>query len=317
MPAWLQSCTIVLMNKILDVSNLSKRFGNFTAVDDISFSLNEGEILGFLGPNGAGKTTTIQMLLGALKPTSGNVAYFGKNLLTNRQDILEKINFSSTYTDLPWLLTVNECLIFLSYLYKIENRKERIEKLIKTFRLEALVKKQVLGLSAGQLTRVKLAKSFINFPKVLLLDEPTASLDPDVAQYIRDFLIKERKEFNVSIIITSHNMSEVEEICDRVIFINNGKLIADETPDKLAKTIKICHIELFVRTGLDKLIAYAKSKKLKLKSEGRRVIVDVEEKNIPEFLKDLNRSRIDYNEISIDKPSLEDYFLEVSKKRKR
>src|SRR3990167_4051778 len=155
---------------ILTVDNLTKKFKDFLAVDDVSFELKEGEILGLLGPNGAGKTTTIQMLLGALTPTSGTVSYFGKDLAKHRTEILEKVNFSSTYTNLPWLLTAKENLTYTSYLYDIPNRKQKVEEMIKQFRLEDLQNKVLNDYSAGQLTRVNLAKAFINKPQVLLLD---------------------------------------------------------------------------------------------------------------------------------------------------
>src|SRR3989344_3033352 len=208
-----------MQNNVLEVKNLTKKFGNFTAVDNISFSLKEGEILGLLGPNGAGKTTTIQMLLGVLTPTSGDIKYFDKKLTENREEILEQVNFSSSYTNFPWSLTVKEVLTFISYLYSINERKKRLDKIVEMFKLDSLLRKQIHELSSGQLTKVNLAKAFINFPKVLLLDEPTASLDPDVAKYIRDFLLNQQKEFKVSIILTSHNMAEVEEVSDRVKFI--------------------------------------------------------------------------------------------------
>src|SRR3989338_9903439 len=239
---------------VLQVSHLTKRFGlptgGFLSVDDFSFSLKEGEILGLLGRNGAGKTTTMQLLLGVMSSTTGDIAYFGKKLAENREEILEKINFSSTYTNLPWDLTVFENLNFMSYLYTIDDRKARIKKVVELFRLSDIMNKQLHSLSAGQLTRVNLAKSFINFPQILLLDEPTASLDPEVASYIRKFLLEERKKFNVSIILTSHNMAEVEELCDRVIFIEKGRILADDTPDNLAKTVDTSHVELFVKDCL-------------------------------------------------------------------
>ncbi len=303
---------------ILSVSNLTKFFSTkekkFTAVDNISFDLKEGEILGLLGPNGAGKTTTIQMLLGVLTPTSGEIKYFGKEFEKHREEILEQVNFSSTYTNLPWDLTVKENLTFIAYLYQINNRQEKIKKIVKNFRLEKLFNQSMKELSAGQLTRVNLAKAFINFPKVLLLDEPTASLDPEVADYIRKFLLEERKKFQVSIILTSHNMSEVEEVCDRVIFINQGKSLANDTPENLAKTIKISHVELNVADGLKRTIEYCELQKLKHRIEGRNIIIDVEEKKIPDFLRGLMNKGVDYDEISIDKPSLEDYFLSMIKK---
>jgi len=282
------------------------------AVNNISFSLKEGEILGLLGPNGAGKTTTIQMLLRVLMPTSGEVKYFNKSLTDNREEILEKVNFSSTYTQLPWLLTVAENLKFISYLYQIKNRSQRIKKIIETFRLKRLMKEQMKDLSSGEVTRVNLAKAFINYPKILLLDEPTASLDPETADYIRKFLIKERNKFNVSIIWTSHNMAEVEEVCDRVVFINHGKIIADDTPERLAKTIEICHVALNVPDGLKRTIEICQNKKVIYKLEGRNIVVDLKEKEIPEFLRELMDRGVFYDQISIEKPTLEDYFLQVA-----
>jgi len=299
---------------ILQVKNLTKKFGSFVAVDNISFSLKEGEILGFLGPNGAGKTTTIQMLLGVLMPTSGEISYFGKDFRLNREKILENVNFSSTYTNLPWELTVKENLFYLSYLYRIKNRRQRIEKIVKIFRLEKLLDQQLQQLSSGQLTRLNLAKALINFPKILLLDEPTASLDPEAASYIRHFLLKQRQQFKVSIILTSHNMAEVEEVCDRVIFINHGKIIDDDTPTNLARKIETCHVELNVADGLKRTIEICQEKKINYKLEGRYIIVDLKEKEIPQFLQTLMEKGVSYDQIAIDKPTLEDYFLLTAKK---
>ena len=299
---------------ILQVKNLTKKFGNFLAVNNLSFSLKEGEILGFLGPNGAGKTTTIQMLLGVLMPTSGEIFYFGKEFQSNREKILENVNFSSTYTNLPWELTVKENLTYLSYLYQIKNRKQRIEKIVKIFRLEKLLNQQLQELSSGQLTRVNLAKALINFPKILLLDEPTASLDPEAASYIRHFLLKQRQQFKVSIIFTSHNMAEVEEVCDRVIFINHGKIIDDDTPQNLARKIETCHVELNVADGLKRTIEFCQEQKINYKLEGRYIIVDLKEKEIPQFLQTLMEKGVSYDQIAIDKPTLEDYFLLTAKK---
>ncbi|MBI3620185.1 ABC transporter ATP-binding protein [Candidatus Roizmanbacteria bacterium] len=300
---------------VLSVSHLSKKFGDFIAVDDISFDLKEGEILGILGPNGAGKTTTIQMLLGVLRPDSGDVTYFGKEFNKHREEILEQVNFSSTYTNMPWELTVKENLTFISYLYTIEDRKKRVESIIKTFRLEEILNKQMNKLSAGQITRCNLAKGFINYPKVLLLDEPTASLDPEVAGFIRNFLLEERQKFQVSIILTSHNMAEVEEVCDRVIFINHGKVVADDTPDQLAKSIHTSHLELYVKDGLKRTIQFCEEQKKAHRIDGRYIVIDLKETEIPIFLKALMDLGIYYTEISIDKPSLEDYFLEVVGKK--
>ena len=301
---------------LLEVNNLTKKFKKFTAVDNISFGLKEGEILGLLGPNGAGKTTTIQMLLGLLTPTSGKVSYFGKSLFTNREEILEQVNFSSTYTELPWLLTVRECMTFISYLYDIPDRGKRLTKIKELFRLGPIWKKQMMSLSAGQKTRVNLAKSFINFPRVLLLDEPTASLDPEVADYIRKFLLEERAKFNVSILFTSHNMHEVEEVCDRVVFIKDGKIIANDTPENLARTIDVCTVSLLLRNGEGIVNRYCKENGIRVAKNGRYLDFEMKEDQIPGFIAKSNIPGVKYDEISIRKPTLEDYFLMTAKTEK-
>lgn len=300
--------------KVLEVKNLTKKFKDFTAVDDISFDMEEGEILGILGVNGAGKTTTIQMLLSALTPSSGEIVYFGKSLEKNRSEILEQVNFSSTYTNLPLDLTVKENLTFISYLYKIKDRKKRVREIAEIFQLNDLMDEKVTDLSSGQQTRVNLAKSFINFPKILLLDEPTASLDPEIARYIRNLLLEERKNFKVSIIITSHNMQEVEEICDRVIFINAGKIIADDKPENLARSIKSNRLRLLIKEDPALALEYCKKSKLNCEIEGNCLLITLAEDKIPELLKNLVENKIYYNEINIDKPNLEDYFLRTINK---
>jgi len=300
---------------ILKVNKLTKKFGNFLAVNNIDLTLKEGEILGFLGPNGAGKTTTIQMLLGVLTPSSGEILYFGKNLAKYREEILDQLNFSSTYTNLPWRLTVYENLKFISYLYSVSNRSKKLNEIIEIFKLEDLKNKFMAQLSAGQKTRVNLAKAFLNNPKILLLDEPTASLDPDIAKYILNFIQEKRNQLKVSIIFTSHNMGDVEEICDRVVFINQGKIIANDTPERLAKSITLSHIELMVKDGLKRTISFAKSKKYKYHLDKRFIIIDVPSLHIADFLRELTSKGVHYNEISIQKPSLEDYFLQTATKK--
>lgn len=296
---------------ILEVKNLSKTFGSFTAVNNISFSIKEGEIVGFLGQNGAGKTTTIQMLMGALTPSGGTISYFGKDLKTHRSEIAENVNFSSTYTNLPWDLTVKENLTFIAYLYDIKNRKERVETVIKLFKLEELEKLTFRALSAGQITRVNIAKAFINFPKVLLLDEPTASLDPDIAKYIRDFLMEQRAKHELSIVITSHNMAEVEEVCDRVIFINKGEIISDDTPSKLARSISQAHVNLTIQENMQKAIQYCTKNTINHKKDGKHLMIELSEKQMPTLLNKFSEIGVLYSEITIDKPTLENYFFKI------
>jgi len=296
---------------VLEALGLSKKFGDFVAVDDVSIHLKEGEILGILGPNGAGKTTTMQMLLGILTPTRGDISYFGKKLKTQRPEIMEQISFSSTYTNLPWYLTVKENLTWISHMFLINDRKKRISEIVKLFKMEDIENKIMADLSAGQLTKVNMAKAFVNYPKVLLLDEPTASLDVEIAKYIRDLVLKEREEYKVSVIITSHNMVEVEELCDRVIVINAGKIIANDTPINLIKSIKTSHVELFVEKNMDKLISYCKKMKMEYKIDGKAIYISLESANIPILLQYVNKNGISYSEISIERPTLEDFFLQV------
>lgn len=281
------------MESVLEAKNLTKVFKKFTAVSDVSFALRKGEILGLLGVNGAGKTSIIQMLLGIMTPTSGEVSYFGRPLRKYR-DALERVNFSSTYTNLPWNLTVRECLTFSSYLHKIENRKKRIGEVVKIFNLEDLFRSQIANLSSGQITRVNLAKAFLNKPEILLLDEPTASLDPESAQYVRDFILNEQKQRSLSILLTSHNMQEVEEVCDRIIFLKDGAIIADDTPTALARSVDVSRVTLLIN--------------------GKYEIFSVLEQEIAQFLQGLQAKGIRYDEIEIEAPTLEDYFLKISKK---
>jgi len=298
---------------VLAVKNLSKHFGNFKAVDDVSFELEQGEILGLLGPNGAGKTTTIQMLLGVLTPTSGDISYFGKSFEKHREEILEKVNFSSTYTNLPWLLTAKENLMYTSYLYDIPDRKKRVLEMIKQFRLEDLQDKVLNDYSAGQLTRVNLAKAFINKPQVLLLDEPTASLDPESAHFIREYILEQREKHNISIIFTSHNMFEVEDICDRVMIIKAGKVVADDIPSNLARTIKTTAVSFyFDEDNKEKFIDLCLEKNILHSLERKRIEIQIQEEDIPKFLGSIIQRNIRFLEISIDKPTLEDYFIQMA-----
>lgn len=222
-----------MTNPVLQVTNLQKRFGDFTAVDGISFSMKPGEILGLLGPNGAGKTTTIQMLLGLITPTTGSIHMFGLDLATHRETILEKVNFSSTYISMPQSLTVEENLWVVARLYGLADIARRVGEIIKKLEMEELRRKVTRKLSSGQMTRLTLAKAFLTEPKILFLDEPTASLDPDIAEKIRALLKEERRSSGLSILYTSHNMREMEEMSDRIIFLQRGKIVAEGTAQEI------------------------------------------------------------------------------------
>jgi len=297
---------------ILEVRELKKTFGKSPIIKGISFNMQEGEILGILGPNGAGKTTTLQMLLGILTPSSGDIHIFGKNLQTDKSAILEQMNFSSTYVDLPWRLTVKENLTWSAYLYNIPDRKKRLNQIKELFRLEKQWNQPVSALSAGQKTRVNLARSMINFPSLLLLDEPTASLDPEVATYIREFFANQRKTYNKSIILTSHNMAEVESLCDRVLILKDGVIVGNDTPVNLAKKIEFSHLRLRVTKNaaeLDKLILL---RKLDSVNEDKQYTITIKEQLLPLFLYEITKKNVSYIEISIDKPNLEDYFMKIA-----
>lgn len=223
-----------MYEKVVDVRNLRKEFAaDAVAVKDISFSVNRGEIFGLLGPNGAGKTTTIHMLLGLTRPTSGSVEIFGKDLEKNRVEILQRCNFASAYVYLPWNLRVWENLFVFAEIYGVKNRKEKIEYLLELFEIVHLRKHITGTLSAGEQTRLNLCKAFLNDPELLLLDEPTASLDPDLADKVRKILRQLQRERSITVINTSHNMLDVSELCDRILFVQHGNVIAQGRAEEL------------------------------------------------------------------------------------
>ena len=221
------------MSYPLQIINLGKTYKNLKAVKDISFSLNKDEILGILGPNGCGKTTTIGMILGLLKPTNGKILIFGEEIEKKRVKILNRLNFISPYVELPKKLTVKQNLKVYGKLYGVKELNLKIEYLSEKLRLGEILNKITGELSSGQKNRVSLAKSIINDPEILLLDEPTASLDPETGDYIRSFLEEYQKEMRASIILASHNMSEVERLCSTVLMMNKGKIIDNGSPKEL------------------------------------------------------------------------------------
>ena len=218
---------------ILKVNGLTKYFQRNLAVDDLTFSMQESSIVGLLGGNGAGKTTTLSMLLGLLRPTSGSVELFEHDFIKNRHAVLHRMNFCSPYVDLPQRLTVRENLRVFSKLYGVKDGTGRLSELADNFRLTEFMDQPVRRLSSGQKTRVSLAKALINQPEFLLLDEPTASLSPDVSQWIRQRLLDYRDRTGASILFASHDMREVELLCDKVLIMSRGSLIEQGTPKKL------------------------------------------------------------------------------------
>ena len=223
------------MKKPLEVIGLSKTYNSKEAVKEVSFKVNQNEIIGILGPNGCGKTTTIGMILGLLKPSKGKVLINGVEIENQRVDLLDQLNFISPYIELPKKLTVRQNLEVYGRLYDVNKLKTKIDYLTEKLRLYEFLDKLTGDLSSGQKNRVSLAKSIINDPKVLLLDEPTASLDPETGDFVRSFLEEYQKENKTSILLASHNMTEVERLCSSVLMMNKGSIIDEGKPEELIK----------------------------------------------------------------------------------
>ena len=232
-----------LSDQIIKIEKLTKNFGEITAVSELGFSVTKGETVGLLGPNGAGKTTTIQMLLGLTKPTSGDIRIFNLNLQDSRRKILQRINFASAYISLPSNLTVYENLNVFGKLYGIPTPRRKISNLLDLLEIPQVINQVTGALSSGQLTRLNLCKAFLNDPEILLLDEPTASLDPDIAEKVRLTLQNVQQEHGVTMLYTSHNMREVELMCDRVIFLSRGNIVAEGTPQEIVDNCQTKSLE--------------------------------------------------------------------------
>lgn len=299
---------------VLSVSNLTKRFNAFTAVDNISFELKEGEILGLLGPNGAGKTTTIQMLLGLITPTTGAIEYFGNNFFRHRSECLQEINFTSTFNKLQNRITVWENLLVFSELYQVEDLKKRIDELVAYFEIQDILHKIFFDLSTGQKTRVNIVKSLLNKPKILLMDEPTASLDPDISDKLLSLIERFKKEEHISILYTSHDMYEVTRICDKVIFLDHGKIVAQDTPLGLTKRVQSAQLRLTFDTRKDQIETYLTTEKCVFQFDNDHVVViTTQETDIPKLIFDLKKLDVWITDIEVKKPTLEHVFLQIAR----
>jgi ABC-2 type transport system ATP-binding protein len=333
--------------KVLEVKDLTKIYGKkgnqgnwgnkgekksqFTAVDNISFSLEKGEIVGFLGPNGAGKTTTIQMLLGTLTPTKGAISYFGQSFWADgfdnggglegiggigsgkgngRKEVLRRVNFASAYSDLPWRLTVWENLSWYAEIYEVPNKRERILGVLKELGAEKFLNKTINNLSAGQKTRVMLAKAFLNKPEIVLLDEPTASLDVEVAVEVRNYIRRMQKEFGTTVLLTSHNMKDVEELAGRVLVINHGKIVDEGTPLELMQKMNRTKLKFVVFENEEKIEEVVREiGEIREIREGERVEVEIKDELIPKFLAKMFEAKVFIRDLEIERPGLEEYFL--------
>lgn len=237
----------------IEVANLTKRFGEVTAVNSLTFHVRPGEILGLLGANGAGKTTTVQLLLGLTTPTSGRVSVLGMDIETKRRAILQRVNFSSAYISLPSNLTVWENLFVFARLYGLRKPRSKIMDLLERFELAQNLRRVTGSMSSGQITRLNLCKALLNDPEILFLDEPTASLDPDIAEKVRSNLLELQHERRLTIIWTSHNMHEITALCDRVIFLARGNLVAEGTPHDIIEEHGAASLEeVFIAIARDR-----------------------------------------------------------------
>ena len=237
-------------NNLINVVNLVKTFDEQSVIKNISFNVKKNSIVGILGKNGAGKTTLLGMLLGLITPTKGDIFILGKNLKLNKKEILSEINFQSPYVDLPKKMTVEQNLSFYSRLYGVKNFNIVIENLVDDLKIGDLIKKNYGSLSAGQKTKINLCKALLNKPKLLLLDEPTASLDPETSIFIRNYLLEYQKKNSSSILITSHNLDEVQAMCSNIILLKSGEIVSEGNIKQILKNYNYkTLIELFLSEG--------------------------------------------------------------------
>lgn len=300
---------------ILRAEQLTKKYRETTVVNSVSFHVERGEILGILGANGAGKTTLLSLLLGLIQPTSGLIKYFDQDFEKNRNLVLARVGSASAYTNLAAPLTVWQNLDIYGKLYGLpkQMRHQRIQELLKTLEIEHLANHNVQYLSAGEMTRATLIKAFLHAPEIVLLDEPTASLDIDIAKKIRSFILNQQKH-GVSCIITSHNMSDMTELCDRIIVLDHGTIKQSATPEELITAIKISKVLLHIpQDMLEKGIAFAQQQNVSFKLlNSNDLEITVPTNEIAPLLQEITRAQIIYTKISIQDPTLDDFFLSLT-----
>ena len=299
---------------LLQVENLVKDFDGFRAVDRVSFAIPKGRIIGLLGPNGAGKTTTIHMLLGITTPTAGRIVYFGQEFMAHRQASLQRINFASSYNTLQGRITVWQNLIVYGHLYGIRRPDTKIRRWADYFQVTPLLHKRYWDLSTGQRTRVNLIKALLNDPELILMDEPTAALDPDIADKTLSLIEEIRHDAGVSILYTSHRMNEVTRICDEVIFLDRGRIFAQDTPLGLTKRIRSAQLRLTVEGDQPTVAAFLQEQAQTFRfTQDHTVVIDTTEQRIPELIFGLSERGIWITDIEVEKPTLEDVFLKIAR----
>lgn len=303
---------------VLEVRDLVKDFGPIRAVDRISFSIPRGRIVGLLGPNGAGKTTTIHMLLGITTPTTGRITYFGKEFVAHRQECLQRINYASSFNTLQGRISVWENLLVFAHLYGVQDPGGKIRELASYFEISTLLHRRYWDLSAGQKTRANLIKALLNDPELILMDEPTAALDPDIADKTLALIEQMRRISSISILYTSHDMEEVNRICDEVIFLDHGRIVAQDTPLGLTKRIQTAQLKLTFdgdRRAVEAFLAerghhYAFT-------QPYAVSIDTTERMIPSIVFGISERGVWITDIEVKKPNLEDVFLKIARGENR
>ncbi len=299
---------------LLEVHDLVKDFGRFRAVDHVSFAIPKGRIVGLLGPNGAGKTTTIHMLLGITTPTAGRITYFGRPFTGHRQACLQRINYASSTNTLQGRISVLENLVVYGHLYGIRRPLEKIRALAAYFEVVPLLNRRYWDLSTGQRTRVNLIKALLNDPELILMDEPTASLDPDIADKTLALIEEIRRTKGVSILYTSHDMTEVTRICDEVIFLDRGRIFAQDTPLGLTKRIRSAQLRLTLDGDHGPVAAFLTERAAGFRfTQDHTVVIDTTEEMIPGLIFGLSERGVWITDIEVKKPTLEDVFLRIAR----
>lgn len=319
-----------MLESALSVSQLSKQFNSkkyffsrsiesYWAVKNVSFSIGREQTLGLLGANGAGKTTIMHMLLGTLTPTGGDIRYKNQTLANNREEIMKRISFASTYIRLPAGLSVFRSLIFFGELYGLKKNIaiDRTMHLLKEFDLWDHRDNDAATLSAGQTTQAIIAKAFLHDPEIVLLDEPTASLDPDIALVIRSFVKQHQKEHGTALLVTSHNMDEVAYLCSSILVLANGSIVASGTPASLSATITTARIDLTIEQNADQACLLIQEIGGRYTFQEKRYEFELDQKNIAAFIENLAIHAVRYSQISIQQPTLQDYFLAHAREQRK
>ncbi|MBS3137010.1 ABC transporter ATP-binding protein [Candidatus Woesearchaeota archaeon] len=311
----------------IEVNNLVKSFREknklIKAVDNISFSVKKGEIFGLLGPNGAGKTTTLNILNGLISKDSGEIKILGLDPEQNElnwESVKNKINVSTAYYSLSEQLTIRQNLKVYAMLYNIKNIQEKIDQLLQMFELKSLDNRKVVQLSSGEKTRVSLCKGFINDPEVLFLDECTVGLDPDIAEKTREIIRDYQEQKGTTIIFTSHYMYEVEELCNRIAFMNNGRIIKIDTAGNFKKLIKKTSIELTIKENYPALMKIMKERNIDILSTGTNTVVFEVSSSTDQLYKLMNmifKAGVKISDMHMNKPTLEDIFIQFARKKQR